>query len=85
MKATANTTPAVFQPVTVTLVCESQQELDTLTAIAARSVKIPEAIFHGPYMTASQVKLTQRGIGVAQVREVLESLFSACLSVGGKP
>lgn len=80
--ATKPLVPA-FTPVEVTIICESQKELDTLTAIASRTVKIPDAMFEHDSRAVN--KLLERGISRQHVIQALSSLFHACYRAGGQP
>jgi hypothetical protein len=85
MKITTTRPPASFKPVTLSITFESQQELDALTAVAARTKKIPEAMFHEERFSKSVESLLARGIDEETIAGALGSLRDVLLGAGGKP
>lgn len=86
MKITTSKTPAAFQPITVSITFQSQKELDTLTAVASRTSKVPDAIYHDDlYPSRSVESLRARGITKQDIAGALGSLRDVLLGAGGKP
>lgn len=74
-----------FASVTISLTFETQQELDTFTAIMARRKKVPEAVFHFGSPSKAVDSLLDRGITPIKVENVMSQAFVAALEAGGRP
>ena len=85
MKITTSKPAPAFQPVTVSITFQSQKELDTLTAVASRTRKIPDVIFHSGYDSKAVDSLLARDIYPEDVEGSLQSLRDVLLGAGGKP
>ncbi len=85
MKVQHATVAPAFIPVTITLTFEHQVELDTFTALMARTKKVPDAVLHEDFPSKSTESLLSRGIDGYSIRALMNVCFKAAIGAGGKP